>query len=155
MRTALLAVMFFAACGHAETGTVHFKPIGDQSDIPDRYRLTEAVMNLAHNAVQYTYADDVIAIGSDLAGGEWRLWVRDTGTGIAAADQERIFERFARGSTSGREHRGSGLGLALVEAIAEGHGGRVDLVSRLGEGSTFTIVLPVRPHVEVEPWPAS
>jgi signal transduction histidine kinase len=121
----------------------------------DRYRLTEAVMNLAHNAVQYTDADDVIAIGSDLAGGEWRLWVRDTGTGIAAADQERIFERFARGSTAGREHRGSGLGLALVEAIAEGHGGRVDLVSRLGEGSTFTIVLPVRPDVEVEPWPAS
>jgi signal transduction histidine kinase len=121
----------------------------------DRYRLTEAVMNLAHNAVQYTDVDDVIAIGSDLAGGEWRLWVRDTGTGIAVADQERIFERFARGSTARREHRGSGLGLALVEAIAEGHGGRVDLVSRLGEGSTFTIVLPVRPHVEVEPWPAS
>jgi two-component system OmpR family sensor kinase len=108
----------------------------------DRHRLTEAMMNLAHNAVQHTDEDDVIAIGSSLEGDEARVWVRDTGTGIPVSDQERIFDRLTRGRGAHSRYRGGGLGLAIVKAIAEAHGGRVELKSRLGEGSTFTIVIP-------------
>jgi two-component system, OmpR family, sensor kinase len=108
----------------------------------DRHRLTEAVMNLAHNAVQHTVAEQTIAIGSAWAGDELRLWVRDTGSGIPVADQGRIFGRFTRGRGAHRRYRGSGLGLAIVKAIAEAHGGRVELISSVGVGSTFTLVLP-------------
>jgi signal transduction histidine kinase len=88
----------------------------------------------------------VIAIGTSLAEGEARLWVRDTGLGIPVPDQARIFARFRRGAGAQRLYRGGGLGLAIVKAIAEAHGGRVDLVSRPGKGSTFTIVIPQRPQ---------
>jgi two-component system, OmpR family, sensor kinase len=111
----------------------------------DRHRLTEAVMNLAHNAVQHTDDDDTIAIGSSLEADEARVWVRDTGTGIAVSDQERIFDRLTRGRGAHSRYRGGGLGLAIVKAIAAAHGGRVELDSRLGEGSTFTLVIPRHP----------
>jgi signal transduction histidine kinase len=101
-------------------------------------------MNLAQNAVHHTLADETIAIGTSVNDDEVRLWVRDTGSGISVADQEVIFDRFIRGSGAHRRYRGSGLGLAIVKAIAEAHGGRMELESRLGEGSTFTIVLPKR-----------
>jgi two-component system OmpR family sensor kinase len=112
----------------------------------DRHRLTEAVMNLAHNAVQHTELEDTIAIGSAFNGSEARIWVRDTGTGIAVSDQERIFDRLTRGRGAHSRYRGGGLGLAIVRAVAEAHGGRVELESRLGEGSTFTIVIPRHPN---------
>jgi two-component system OmpR family sensor kinase len=110
--------------------------------IADRERLTEAVMNLAHNAVQNTVEVDTISIGTLLTASEVHLWVRDTGTGVALSDQTRIFDRFTRGRDARRQYRGGGLGLAIVKAIAEKHGGRIDLESQLGEGSTFTIVIP-------------
>ena len=104
----------------------------------DPHRLTQAVMNLAQNAVRHTEAGDEIAIGSSVSGDDVRLWVRDSGPGIHPADTERIFERFAGGDRS----EGAGLGLAIVSAVAEAHGGRVVLESVLGKGSTFTILLP-------------
>ena len=110
--------------------------------VADRERLTEAMMNLAHNAVQYTNEDDTIAIGTSLTTDELYLWVRDTGAGIALSDQPRIFDRFTRGRDARQRYRGGGLGLAIVRAIAEAHGGRIELDSQLGEGSTFTIVIP-------------
>jgi two-component system OmpR family sensor kinase len=109
----------------------------------DRARLTEAVMNLAHNAVQHTLEDETIAIGISLGRDEARIWVRDTGSGISLPDQTRIFDRFTRGSGAHRRYRGGGLGLAIVKAIAEAHGGHIELQSRLGEGATFTMVLPL------------
>ena len=63
-------------------------------------------------------------------------------TGVPPADQARIFDRFRRGTSAYRTYRGSGLGLSIVRAIAEAHGGRVELVSAPGAGSTFTLVLP-------------
>ena len=108
----------------------------------DRQRLTQAVMNLARNAVEHTGPGDPIALGSAFDGGEARIWVRDRGPGVAAAEQERIFERFARAGRSRRRSDGAGLGLAIVRAIAEAHGGRVELASRPGEGATFTVVVP-------------
>jgi two-component system, OmpR family, sensor kinase len=116
----------------------------------DRARLTEGVMNLAHNAVQHTLEDETIAIGVSLGQEEARIWVRDTGRGISLPDQSRIFDRFTRGSGAHRRYRGGGLGLAIVKAIAEAHGGHMELQSRLGEGSTFTIVIP-RPSNEGVP----
>ncbi len=104
----------------------------------DRQRLTQAVMNLAENAVHQTREGDEIAVGSEIADDEARLWVRDSGPGIHPAEAERIFERFAGGDRSD----GAGLGLAIVRAVAEAHGGRVELDSAVGEGATFTIVIP-------------
>jgi two-component system OmpR family sensor kinase len=120
----------------------------------DRHRLTEAVMNLASNAVHHTFEDDTVAIGTSLEEHEVRIWVRDTGSGISITDQARIFARFTRGTDARRRYRGGGLGLAIVKAIAEAHAGRVELKSRLGEGSTFTIVIPRRPGDVVEPLPS-
>jgi signal transduction histidine kinase len=68
--------------------------------------------------------------------------VRDDGPGVPLEEQEAIFERFRRAEAGSRSH-GSGLGLPIVKAIAEAHGGRVELDSREGAGSTFTIVIPV------------
>jgi signal transduction histidine kinase len=112
------------------------------SFLADRQRLTEAVMNLARNAVQHTLAGDTVAIGASLNEEDVHLWVRDTGFGIAVSDQARIFDPFTRDPGAHLRYRGGGLGLAIVKAIAEAHGGRVELESRLGEGSTFTVVLP-------------
>jgi signal transduction histidine kinase len=109
----------------------------------DRQRLTQAIMGLAQNAVQHTADGESVWIGSGVDDGEALLWVRDSGPGIAREDQERVFERFARASGSRRRSEGAGLGLAIVRAIAEAHGGRAELTSRPGVGSTFTVVVPL------------
>jgi signal transduction histidine kinase len=114
--------------------------VGEGRFFADGHRLTEAAMNLIHNAVHHTAEADTIAIATEAAGGEVRVAVRDTGAGIPVADQPVIFDRFARGSGAHLRYGGSGLGLAIVKAVAEAHGGRVELVSRLGEGSIFTMV---------------
>lgn len=111
--------------------------------VADRQRLTQAIMNLAQNAAKHTQVNDVIALGSEVTQGHMRFWVRDTGTGIPLDEQARIFDRFVRGT----DHRseGVGLGLSIVKAIAQGHGGQVELFSQPGEGSTFTLILPLDP----------
>jgi two-component system, OmpR family, sensor kinase len=115
----------------------------------DPQRVTQAMLNLARNAVEHTVPGAEIGLGSAWADGGVRLWVRDTGTGIDPAEQERIFDRFARGP-SGRRSDGAGLGLSIVRTIATAHGGGVDLESSPGRGATFTIVLPGTPPSE---WP--
>ncbi|MCF3141445.1 HAMP domain-containing histidine kinase [Paenarthrobacter sp. AR 02] len=119
----------------------------------DRNRLTQAMEQLAANAVQSTDPGDIISIGAawvapeNCPSGERHdepiieIWVADTGCGISAADQERIFDRFARAGVS-RGAEGSGLGLAIVKAIAEAHGGSVRLTSRVNGGSRFALALP-------------
>lgn len=114
-----------------------------EADVPlDPQRLTQALVALADNAARYTAPGDRIALGSQVAGGELRFWVADSGPGIAEEDRARVFERFARGAAGARRSDGAGLGLSIVEAIAAAHGGRVLLDSRPGAGATFTIVLP-------------
>jgi signal transduction histidine kinase len=117
--------------------------------IVDQERITESIMNLAQNATQHTQTGDTIAIGSTIAKGKVRFWVRDVGDGIPLADQKRIFERFARATNSHRRSEGSGLGLSIVRAIAEAHGGQILIRSKLGSGSMFTIILPLDPVQEV------
>ena len=112
--------------------------------LADQDRLTQAMMNLVENAVRHTVDGDKISIGTSLEGDEARLWVSDEGPGVDPADRERIFGRFARGKSQ-RSVDGAGLGLSIVQAIAEAHGGSVDLDSELGKGSTFVVVLPAAP----------
>jgi two-component system, OmpR family, sensor kinase len=131
----------------------------------DPQRLTQAALNLAGNAVEHSVAGAEIGLGSRWVDSDLHLWVRDTGTGIGAADQERIFDRFARGRY-GRRSEGAGLGLAIVRSIAAAHGGRVQIDSTLGQGATLTIVLPgstiedsdtveMDTTDRVRPWPES
>ncbi len=107
----------------------------------DPQRVTQALVQLAKNAVQHTSPGDEIAVGSALDGGHVRWWVRDTGPGVPAEDSTRIFERFQRGPEV-RGTDGSGLGLSIVRAIADAHGGEVRLHSVPGHGATFTVQLP-------------
>lgn len=112
----------------------------------DRQRLTQAVMNLVQNAVRHTSPDDTITLGSAVKADLAYLWVRDTGVGIAPQDQKRIFERFVRATPREAQLEGHGLGLSIVEAIAQAHGGTIELCSRLGRGATFTLVIPLSPQ---------
>ncbi|WP_017604087.1 HAMP domain-containing sensor histidine kinase [Nocardiopsis alkaliphila] len=110
----------------------------------DPQRITQAMVQLAANAVRYGPPGSTVRIGSALVGSNVRLWVSDQGAGIPAEDHGRIFERFSRGGRTARGgDGGAGLGLAIVRAIAEAHHGRVDLRSTPGHGSTFTLVIPV------------
>jgi two-component system, OmpR family, sensor kinase len=113
---------------------------GHGTIVADRHRLTQAVIQLAQNAAHHAHGGAPIALGSRVADGEARFWVRDQGPGIKPEEQEAIFERFRRGGTIRVD--GAGLGLAIVKAIAEAHDGRVELESRFGEGTTFTVVIP-------------
>lgn len=115
------------------------------ADVPieaDAQRLTQAMLQLSENAVRHTSPGSRISIGSALVDGSVRLWVTDTGSGVAAEDRERIFERFVRGRAGRRRGEGSGLGLSIVGAIADAHGGTVEVESPPGAGATFTIVIP-------------
>jgi two-component system, OmpR family, sensor kinase len=118
--------------------------------VADRQRLTQAMMQLAENAVRHGQPGSPLWLGSAVGADEARLWVRDHGPGIAEADRRRIFERFARGA-AGAPPDGAGLGLAIVQAIAEAHHGRVELASAEGHGSRFTVVLPVAAEAGARP----
>ena len=116
--------------------------------VADEQRLTQAVLQLADNAVKHTHDGDRIAIGSSYDDGTVRLWVRDRGRGVPPEDRERIFERFGRSAVPPGDE-GFGLGLSIVGAIARAHGGRV-FVEDAEPGARFVITLP-----EEDPWPAS
>ncbi|WP_203667278.1 sensor histidine kinase [Cellulomonas pakistanensis] len=110
----------------------------------DPQRLTQALTQLAQNAVQHTTPGQVIALGASRDGDHVHIWVRDEGEGVAEVDRDRIFERFARATAQPRRSDGHGLGLAIVMAVVEGHGGQVRLDSEVGRGSTFRLVLPAK-----------
>lgn len=110
--------------------------------VADRQRVTQALMQLAQNAVEHTSPGDEIGLGSVVDGGVVRLWVRDTGRGIPREHLEHLFARFYRARET-RRSEGAGLGLSIVQAIALAHGGRAEVASEVGQGATFTIALPV------------
>ncbi len=112
----------------------------------DPQRITQAIINLAQNAVQHTLPDSLIVIGGRIKSNRVEFWVRDTGDGIAASEQQRIFDRFTRVRNTRRRSEGSGLGLAIVTAIVEAHKGAINLQSKLGIGSTFSVVFPLEFH---------
>ncbi|MCP2266291.1 sensor histidine kinase [Promicromonospora thailandica] len=113
----------------------------DVEVVADAHRLTQAVLQLADNAVKFTGPDDEVGIGTEVVGRRVRLWVRDTGPGVPPDEAERIFDRFARGGDTGGVP-GSGLGLAIVRAIAQGHGGDVAVERPAGGGARFVMTWP-------------
>ena len=119
--------------------------IDEATAVADTERLALALDALLENAVQHTSPDDVImlAVVRDDASGLVRLVIQDTGTGIEPDALAQVFERFATGSGEPGRQRGTGLGLALVRAVAEGHGGTVAVQSRPGLGSKFELTLPL------------
>jgi signal transduction histidine kinase len=108
----------------------------------DRTRLEQVAANLIDNAVKYTPPGGRVDVEVRRAGDSALLRVRDTGPGIPPDELPRIFDRLFRGDRS-RAERGLGLGLSLVKAVVEAHGGTVDVVSEPGRGSTFTVSLPL------------
>ncbi|QOC95133.1 two-component sensor histidine kinase [Micromonospora craniellae] len=109
-------------------------------------QLATAVANLVENAVNYSGEDTTVRITTRTTDDHVEIAVADQGIGIAPTDVDRIFERFYRADQArSRSTGGTGLGLAIVKHIASNHGGRVDVSSTLGGGSTFTLRLPARP----------
>lgn len=117
----------------------------------DATALTHCVLNLLDNAVKYSRQRREIRVAAGARNGWVTLSVADRGIGIAPGDRRRIFEKFVR-LENGLVHdvRGAGLGLSLVDQIMRAHGGRVEVQSAMGEGSTFTLALPAAGPVEDE-----
>jgi signal transduction histidine kinase len=109
----------------------------------DQLRLEQVVSNLLANAVKYGAAHP-IEIEVEPVDGSVRLTMRDHGIGLSPQDAERVFERFER-AVSVRHYGGLGLGLYITRQIVEAHGGQISVDSRLGQGATFTVILPVEP----------
>jgi two-component system, OmpR family, sensor kinase len=107
----------------------------------DPQRLTQALMQLVQNAVQFSEPGDRIELSATTSGDLLSLVVGDTGYGVEPSAQERIFERFAQAGHERAER--AGLGLAIVAAIATAHRGTVTVASEPGAGSTFTLVIPM------------
>ena len=116
----------------------------------DGRRLTQVLINLVGNAIKFTDAGEV-AIKADANNGSFYVSVRDTGPGISAADQAKLFQEFQQADNAiTRKKGGTGLGLAISKRIIEMHGGRIWVESQPGQGSTFTFTLPVIVERQVE-----
>jgi signal transduction histidine kinase len=131
--------------GGTDRHTVDFEPatpelIGEL----DPARISRVVANLLSNAVKYSPEGGRIAVTVAPAGEGWaRIVVRDQGIGIPAADLPHVFERFHRARNTSGRIPGTGIGLAGAKQIVEQHGGAIQVESREGEGSTFTVRLPL------------
>ena len=123
----------------------------------DRARLTQVLLNLTRNALNYTPEGGIVVIGlrplfTGNGAGRVELRVMDTGIGIAPGDLNRIFERFYRSDSSrSRNTGGAGLGLAIVKTLVEAMGGTIAVQSVIGEGSTFIVTLGAAPAVRLMP----
>jgi signal transduction histidine kinase len=118
----------------------------------DRTRLEQVAANLLDNAVKYTPPGGRVDVVVGRDGSNAKLTVGDTGPGIPPAELPRIWDRLFRGDAS-RSERGLGLGLSLVKAIIEAHGGTVAVESQPGRGATFTVTLPLTQPLTPDPNP--
>jgi signal transduction histidine kinase len=117
----------------------------------DERRLTQVLLNLVGNAIKFTDAGEVV-IKASASNGSFSLSVRDTGPGISEADQAKLFQEFQQADNSiTRKKGGTGLGLAISKRIIEMHGGRIWVESVVGQGSTFSFILPVMVKPQVKP----
>jgi signal transduction histidine kinase len=115
----------------------------------DGRRLTQVLINLVGNAIKFTDAGEVVITGGT-ADGSFHLSVRDTGPGISAADQAKLFQEFQQADNAiTRKKGGTGLGLAISKRIVEMHGGKIWVESQVGQGSTFSFTVPVRAMQQV------
>ena len=125
---------------------VHVDP-GIGEILADERKVKQVLLNLLSNAVKFTPEGGKITMSATLNGGAVEVSVADTGIGIAAEDQQAIFEEFRQvGSDYARKREGTGLGLALARRLVELHGGTLTVASEPGKGSTFTFAIPVRSY---------
>jgi len=115
----------------------------------DERKIRQVVLNLLSNAIKFTPEGGRIEVRAEPRGGLVEVSVSDTGVGIAAEDQEAVFEEFRQVGTATKKVEGTGLGLTLCRKFVELHGGRIWVKSQVGEGSTFTFAIPMasRPSV--------
>jgi two-component system sensor histidine kinase BaeS len=136
--------------GAAETAGVRLctEPLADPEVLVDPARLRQLAGNLVANAVRHTPAGGTVTLRSGVHDDVLTVAVADTGVGIAPDDRPKVFDRFWRADDSrARSTGGSGLGLAIARKLAEAHGGAISVESTLGQGSVFTVRLPVAvPH---------
>jgi signal transduction histidine kinase len=110
----------------------------------DERRLTQVLLNLVGNAIKFT-DQGAITIKASAADGAYNVAVQDTGPGISKADQEKLFQEFQQADNSITKSKGgTGLGLAISKRIIEMHGGRIWVESQPGQGSTFSLTLPIK-----------
>jgi PAS domain S-box-containing protein len=141
--TSDLASVFRAAVERAGLRLVVDCPPLEEPVFVDRDMWEKIILNLLSNAFKFTF-DGEICVTLQAVGSHVVLRVKDTGTGIAPEDMPRLFERFHRiENARSRTHEGSGIGLALVQELVRLHGGTISADSTLGEGTTFTIALPL------------
>jgi signal transduction histidine kinase len=134
------------AARHSIGLEVHVDPAIGQV-VADERKIKQVLLNLLSNAVKFTPEGGKITMSAALNGDLVAVSVADTGIGIAAEDQEAVFEEFRQvGDDYARKREGTGLGLALARRLVELHGGVLSLESELGKGSTFTFTIPVRAH---------
>jgi signal transduction histidine kinase len=110
----------------------------------DANRVRQAFANLLDNAIKYTPEGGAVTISAAVNGGDAAVRFTDTGIGIPENEQDKIWERLYRGDKS-RSQRGLGLGLSVVKAVIEAHGGKATVNSQVGRGSQFTVLLPIQP----------
>ena len=112
----------------------------------DGDRLAQVFTNLIDNAIRHTPGDGEVSVRAYVEASDLVITVRDTGEGIPTADLARIFERFYQVDKSRQRRKtGAGLGLAIVKQVIQAHGGAIDVASVVGEGTVFTIKLPLHP----------
>ena len=114
----------------------------------DRKILKQLLLNLLTNAIKYSNPGDVVTVSLRTEDHEVQMEVRDTGRGISAEDQERLFQRFYRAGDGEDDVQGTGLGLVIAKRIAESHEGTITVESTLGEGAAFTVRLPAGSSTE-------
>jgi two-component system NtrC family sensor kinase len=107
----------------------------------DPVRLRQMIGNLLDNAIKYTPDNGVVRLAVEAEGDQVILHISDNGVGIPQADQPYLFDKFFRASNVPEDLPGTGLGLSIVKSIVDNHGGRIWVDSKLGEGTTFTVVL--------------
>ncbi len=130
----------------ADTRTLSLRlgPVEPLSTPGDRDRLRRLLLNLVDNGIKYTPAGGEVTLALRRDGAWASLQVSDTGIGLSHEQQEQVFQRFYRGAEAlSHSERGAGLGLCIARSIAEAHGGRIQVESAPGQGSTFTVLLPL------------
>ncbi len=142
----------------AESREIELETEFDASLVPvhgDRKVLKQLLLNLLTNAIKYSQPGAVVTVSLHSEGDEVLMEVRDTGRGISPEDQERLFQRFYRAAEGADDVQGTGLGLVIAKRIAESHEGSISVESALGEGSKFTVRLPMGPSTKVTTRPRS
>ncbi len=140
-------VQLYAPAAEERGLTIEYETESDGLVLLDRQRVRQAITNLLDNALAYTPSGGHITMLQTVDAEGFLLRVQDTGPGLSAADMERIWRRFARGSAASAKTPGTGIGLALVKAVASAHFGEAGALNRPEGGSEFWIKLPLTPEV--------